>query len=198
MPAVLMDNVAGSRVPSVTQDNFGGAMQAAGRLIERGRRRLAFLGCDFSPNPNRVHLDERTGGYLAALRRAGLEGRPEWHILGHPVEGAVARLVELAGAPDGPDGAVVLWPQLLDDLGEALAAGRLRLDVVVWWGCDVARQRDGWRERFPGVPVPDGMEWSADDVARLALMHLNERIKNPRAGGSRALAPVRLIPGDNG
>jgi DNA-binding LacI/PurR family transcriptional regulator len=196
LAAVPVDS-AHPRVASVTQDNFSGASEAVRLLAGRGRRRIAFLGCDYSPNPNRLHLEERLGGYLAALDRLGLEARPEWRILGRPVEPAVEKLSRACAQADGPDGAVVLWPDLLEGLGRALAAGTVRTDVVVWWGC-VPERRERWRAQFPSVPVPDGLAWSAEEMARLALARMAERLEGAHPAPGRTLCPVRLVPGGTG
>jgi DNA-binding LacI/PurR family transcriptional regulator len=194
LAAVPVDS-AHPRVPSVTQDNFTAAFEAVRCLAGRGRRRVAFLGCDFSPNPNRLHLQERLGGYLAALDRLGLESRPEWRVLGRPVAPAVEQLVRACARPDGPDAAVVLWPDLLEGLGRAMAAGALRIDAVVWWGC-VPERRERWRSQFPSLPVPDGLAWSAEEMARLALARMAEQLEGGRAVPGRTLCPARLVAGE--
>lgn len=183
------------RTVSVMQDNFTGALAATRRLIEKGCRRIAFAGSEFPGNPNHLHLEERLGGYLSALNGAGLDIRPEWQVLGRPVEPAIERLVEIAGGKDGPDGAVILWPEHLEGLGKALSAGRLDIETVVWWGC-VPERRDKWRAGFPGLPVPEGMEWKADDLARMAFARFEEQLRGARAALGRGLVPVSLVPGE--
>ncbi len=177
------------------QDNFRGAFLATQRLIEQGFKKIAFLGCSFSDNPNHTHLEERLGGYLSALSRAGLEIRPEWKILGQPVAPAVKELTALSNRKNGPDAAVVLWPNLFEDLGQALAAKKLNIPVVVWWGCIPAR-RSAWSEKYPKVPLPDGISWSAEDLARTAFSNLENIRKAGGADIGRSLVNVRLIGGE--
>lgn len=184
-----------AQAPSITQDNFRGAFSATRHLIEKGCKRIAFLGCDFSPNPNRMHLEERMGGYLSALTEAKFEVNPEWQILGHPVEPAVERLVELSVRKGGPDGVVVFWAELLDDLGAALECGRLDLETVVWWGC-VPERRTRWAAQHPTLKVPTGLAWSADEMARAAFLRMKDQLEGSRGFASRTSVPVRLVPGE--
>ena len=67
---------------------------AVDHLAKCGADRIAFLGCDFAPNPNLVHLHERLGGYLAALCHHRLERRSEWQIVGALIGGEIEFLAE--------------------------------------------------------------------------------------------------------
>jgi hypothetical protein len=194
IPAVHVDH-RHERTASVMQDNFGGAFAATQHLIEKGSKRIAFLGCEFPNNPNHLHLEERLGGYLSALKRSSLEMRGEWQILGRPVQGAVDRLVDLAAGEGGPAAAVVLWPELLPELGAARSAGKLELPIVVWWGCIPAR-REKWRADFPQLSVPDGINWSSEDLARMAFARLEVMRKSSELNQGRSLVPARLVPGE--
>jgi DNA-binding LacI/PurR family transcriptional regulator len=194
IPTVQVDAVH-PRAPSVLQDNFTAAFTAVEHLAARGSKRIAFLGCDFAPNPNLVHLHERLGGYLVALRHHRLEIRTEWQLVGPPGPEPVGRLVDLARGSDAPQAAAVLWPELLEPLGEALSSGALKLPVVTWWGCTPER-RDAWRARAPGIPLPPGISWSAQDMARAAFARLDELTSGRTPSAGRTLVPVRLVPGE--
>ncbi len=186
LPVVRVDGVH-DRAPSITQDNFGAAFTAVEHLASRGARRIAFAGCDFAPNPNVVHLNERLGGYLAALRRLDLEVRTDWQIFGKPGPDLLKRLAGLTGSSGGPDAALLLWPELLEPLGAALRSAELNVPVVTWWGCTPER-RDAWATRFTGVPVPPGICWSASEMARAALTRLAE------LNSGRPTAPLPRLP----
>jgi DNA-binding LacI/PurR family transcriptional regulator len=194
IPAVQVDALH-AKAPSVMQDNFAGALAATRQLIKKGCRRIAFLGCEFPQNPNHLHLEERLGGYLSALARSDIEARPQWQVLGRPVNGAVDRLVELADEQGGPDAAVVLWPELLPGLGAALSCGKLKIPVVVWWGC-IPERREKWRKNFPDLAVPDGIAWGAEDLARMAFARLEVMRKSRELNLGRSLVPARLLPGE--
>lgn len=68
MPVVLIDYESGSN-PAVMIDNQGGARAAVEHLIDRGHRRIAFLGAEMD-HPG---LRERLEGYRLALAAANLE-----------------------------------------------------------------------------------------------------------------------------
>ena len=58
---------------SVVADEFGGAHQAAGHLLESGHRRIAYLVDD-----SFWQTQLRLTGYRAALREAGIKAAPDW------------------------------------------------------------------------------------------------------------------------
>jgi DNA-binding LacI/PurR family transcriptional regulator len=81
LPLVLVDQPGWASVPSVTVDNEAGAYTATRHLLERGRRRVAFIAESLSDR----NFALRKRGYERALREAGLprdralvaEGEPE-------------------------------------------------------------------------------------------------------------------------
>lgn len=80
-PIVLLgESVDDAALDLVAIDNRTAAHEVTAHLIERGRRRVASLGhrpgADLPPQPSRV----RHEGFRNALRRAGLELRPELQI----------------------------------------------------------------------------------------------------------------------
>ncbi|HOX05635.1 MAG TPA: GntR family transcriptional regulator [Planctomycetota bacterium] len=196
--AVVGVDTAHEGIDSVSQDNFGGAYRATSRLIERGHRRIALLG--FAPyGRDFLHARERTGGYLAALAAAGLPAPAEWRIFLPEEKSPGEALVRLASAQGGPTAAAVLWPEVFDDVGRALAGSGTKLDLVAWWGA-VPERRERWAGDFPQLAVPEGMAWSTADMARLALEHLEALLAGGNSGrpASRSLVPVRLLPGGEG
>lgn len=68
----INEPVPGDRVPFVGVDNFEGARIAAEHLISQGHRRIAFIGHSTSRQVNAL----REGGYLAALKDAGIKIEP--------------------------------------------------------------------------------------------------------------------------
>lgn len=73
VPVVLVDDsVEGSKIPSVRVDNIAASRQATRHLIERGHRRIAYLGGSTASIVGR----ERIGGYVQALVESGLQADP--------------------------------------------------------------------------------------------------------------------------
>lgn len=80
-------------------DNVGGGHQAARHLIERGRRRIAFLG---NASDHYPEFADRYRGYVAALTEAGLAADPALRhdALSAEEDGAAAaRALIAAGVP---------------------------------------------------------------------------------------------------
>ncbi|MGE5481795.1 MAG: LacI family DNA-binding transcriptional regulator [Bacteroidota bacterium] len=65
----------GSRVPTVTSDNFDGAYQAVSHLLLIGRQRVIAVSMD---NTNTSSVTARLEGYRWAFKYAGLPAHPEW------------------------------------------------------------------------------------------------------------------------
>lgn len=66
---VFVDNyLAGTSTPYVVSDNRSGARQAVERMLEKGRRRILFLG----GNSSVAALQDRFLGYCDALKNGGL------------------------------------------------------------------------------------------------------------------------------
>ncbi len=73
VPVVLVDDsVEGSKIPSVRVDNIAASLQATRHLIERGHKRIAYLGGSSASIVGR----ERIGGYVQALVESGLQADP--------------------------------------------------------------------------------------------------------------------------
>jgi LacI family transcriptional regulator, galactose operon repressor len=100
-PMVFIDNYGTSpRISNVgVDDRLGGAL-AGQRLVQAGHRRIGFVGPDFD-EPGVVH--ERHGGFVAALRSAGLDLRPEHTFrCDAAFDAGVAAAQRVAEAPDRP------------------------------------------------------------------------------------------------
>ncbi len=100
MPIVLASRPpAGMDADCVLVDDFDGAEEATGRLIEDGHRRIGFLG-----NPPALYTGaERFRGYWAAHEAAGLEP-DERHVRRGPVDVPTAEraALELLRGPAAP------------------------------------------------------------------------------------------------
>ncbi len=197
LPVVQVD-AAFPGMPAVTQDNFGGAFLATAHLISKGHRRIAWLGRDPHPLRNRIHFTERLGGYTAAMRDAGLGVDAELQLDRRgqgPEEGAEA-LLELAHRGAGIDAAVVFWPEYSNALGKAISAMASPPELAVWWGC-LPDARENWRRAFPDLPVPAGVAWDFEALARMALRSIEEQTGPGALAAGRWLVPAELVPGEN-
>ncbi len=116
----------GQRHICVGSDNRLGGEIAARRLIEGGRRRLAFFG-----NPEAPEIAHRRDGFLAACRAAGLAGGAE--ILPVPLTPEAAhRMIEARlAAGDAPDGVVAASDVIAMSALRALAERGLGVPVDV-------------------------------------------------------------------
>lgn len=97
-----VDDMAAPEHLWVDVDGFAGMREAAGHLLAKAGRRVAFLGWPKGSGTG----DDRRDGWLAAMREAGL-GEAELAILQEASEDrvvearkAVERLIENAGMPD--------------------------------------------------------------------------------------------------
>ena len=79
LPAVLIArSVEGADVPVFRGDDSYGIGLATNHLISLGHRRIVMIGGTDQTSTGR----DRYGGYVAAMRNAGLEVRPDWRIPG--------------------------------------------------------------------------------------------------------------------
>ena len=104
IPIVLVNNQHGSDfVYSISVDNVDGAYQAARHLIERGHRRIAYLGDRLG-----LHSDEdRFAGFRKALLESGIPLCRELVIYGDgKLEGAMSAAGELLGGSEQPTAVV--------------------------------------------------------------------------------------------
>lgn len=116
-------------VDSVTADHEKGAHDTVRHLLSLGHKRIGFIGI----SPEDGHTLRRYGGYLAALRDAGIEPQPEYTV-GPPGAPAFAtqedgyegmmRLARLSQPPTA-----VFARNDFAAIGALRAAGRLGLSV---------------------------------------------------------------------
>ena len=75
-PSVLFGEARHETLPSVTAANFDGAFQLATHLLEKGHERIAFVAARTSW----PMIEERYGGYRAALQAASIEPARELQL----------------------------------------------------------------------------------------------------------------------
>lgn len=102
---------------SVGSDNRLGGRLAADHLIDRGCRRLAFMG-----DPRSIEIDQRLAGCREAMQRAGMAGAPQVVPVSFAASAAghdIARF--LRTTPDCPDGIIAASDMIAMSALKALA-----------------------------------------------------------------------------
>ena len=101
IPCILVDAVHPA-LPSIAVDDVAGGELATRHLVELGHRRIALIG-DPPPEFRFEWSRDRTRGYERALRRAGIEVRPEYVREGtRLLHVARAIAAELLALPERP------------------------------------------------------------------------------------------------
>jgi LacI family transcriptional regulator len=194
MPLLLLDAwVDGADTDAILQDGQDGGILAARYLLERGCRRIAWLG---SVDRN-AHTLDRLGGALSGLCVEGLALDP---LVATDQSNGVSRARELLSRRDRPEAILALW------LGDALAVARAAADLGLEVGRDF--QMVGWcpeelyeSSYVPGFrpgAVPPAVTWSIRTMAETAVARMAERRDNPGLPALRVKVPVRLRLPDGG
>lgn len=175
----------------VTIDNVASAREATTHLLERGRRRIAFLG--YQPAGPRGTGDLRLQGYREALAAAGLPADPALVLAAESytrAQGEAEGRALIARPPGGvPVDAVVCANDLLAvGLLAALRRG----------GVDVPREVAvlGWDDAPEGAYVTPSLTTVAGDraqLARTALDALLARIDGDESDARTYVVPHRLV-----
>ncbi|MCX7521811.1 LacI family DNA-binding transcriptional regulator [Microbacterium sp. STN6] len=206
-PLVLLgERIRSPLLDSVVVDSVRSSFDATTCLIERGCRRLAFLGEVPAGSIGAAPAHPRVRGFREALRTAGLETDAR-HIVAvsrwdrsnpdgdYSREEGYARTKELIAAGPGPlsiDGLVCA--------NDLLAIGALRAfresgisvpgDVaVVGW--------DNTAEAAFAAPALTTIAPDLDEIARLAIDAMLRRLDEPDAEPRERLAPYRLLARDS-
>ncbi|MHB2263737.1 LacI family DNA-binding transcriptional regulator [Aliihoeflea sp. PC F10.4] len=131
LPAVLIArSVEGVDVPVFRGDDAFGVGLATDHLIGLGHTRIAMIGGTDQTSTGR----ERYRGYVVAMKRAGLDPRPQWRIAGpRTKQGGFDAVGQFLNLPDKPT-AAVCWNDLVAiGLMNGLARAGLRpgIDISV-------------------------------------------------------------------
>jgi LacI family transcriptional regulator len=173
---------------SIVSDNFGGAAQAVAHLLERGHRRIAFLGDLLSIST----AEERLRGYTDALESAGLPLDDDVVRTGLRDPDAAARAVEARLELPDPPTAFFTGQNLLTIGGvHALRrAGRERDIALI--GFD-----DIWLADLldPAISV---VAQDPQAIGRAAADQLFRRLDGDTAPAVHRVIPVSLIARGSG
>jgi LacI family transcriptional regulator len=181
VPAVLLDRPSADRgTDAVLSDNAGGVASAVDHLVERGHRRIAFLGDDERYWTAR----QRRDGFLAACARAGLP------TAGLVVMGAQTR--EQIAAAEG------LWTGRRDPVTAVVTGNNVASAGLVRH----LHGRPGPRPAHVGFdeldladvldPPLTTVAQDAGGIGRAAVDLLFERIADPRLPPREVVVPTRL------
>lgn len=190
LPIVMLDGwYEDLGVDEVVKDDFTGGYAAAMHLIERGHRRIAWVG-----PLDTVNAGERFGGAVAACVKAGLEIAPRDRYPGstNTRETAIADFLD---DPQHADAVLALWPGLGVDLGNAAVARGLEigidLDAVGW--CMDEELHDGYLARCPElVDYGAVATWSVREGCAIALNRLEDLRRSPHQPPTRVRCRMQL------
>jgi LacI family transcriptional regulator len=175
LPLVLVDRtIDGLDVPSVVTDSIAGLRMAVDHLVDRGHRRIAYLG---GPSETSTMRD-RLRGYRQAMARHRLRPGPIGFSASEP---DAARVAASALFTERPLATAIIAADFWLTVGTIRAAP----DDVVVVGFDDLFLGDLLRRPVTTVVQP------VDDLGRHAVRLLLENIANP-GGNQQLVLPPRL------
>ncbi|WP_414487502.1 LacI family DNA-binding transcriptional regulator [Stenotrophomonas maltophilia] len=181
-PTVLVDRAApGGAIDSVVLDNPAAMAGLVEHLVERGYRRIGGLFGSTSTT-----AAERRDGYLAAMRRHGLE--PDYREVEPTAETAISTAGQWLAGPSRPEALVASNSLLLmGALKAARSAGLAIPGALALAGFDNER----WTELVePGITV---VEQPVEEMGRAAMSLLLERLRAPDMPVRRLVMTGRCV-----
>ena len=179
LPFVFVDRtIDGLDVPSVVTDSIAGLRMAVDYLVERGHRRIGYLGGPIETST----LRDRLRGYRQALARHRLRPGP---IAVAPSEPEPARLAAVKLVGERPTVTAIIAANFW------LTVGALRAvpDDIVIVGFDDLFLTDLLRRPVATVVQP------VEDLGRHAVRLLLENIARPGGHQQLVLPPRLVVPG---
>ena len=169
LPAVLIArSVEGADVPVFRGDDAFGVGLATDHLIGLGHRHIAMIGGTDQTSTGR----ERYRGYVAAMKRAGLEPRPDWRIAGpRTKQGGFDAVGQFLNLPDSPT-AAVCWNDLV---AIGLMNGIARAGLIPGQDISVTGY-DDMEQASISTPSLTTVSNQQADVGRLAARALLDRL----------------------
>jgi LacI family transcriptional regulator len=173
----------------LTDDHQVGRL-ATTHLVSNGRRAIAHIA-----GPPIVHAKRRANGYAAALREAGVKGKPEWIIRGgfKDADGYRAMKKLLASEPRVDGVFAANDPAAIGAMKAIWEAGlRVPDDIAVVGAGNIAH---GDLLRVPLTTV----SWSREEQGRRAAELILDRIgPNPPTRARRVIIPPQLVVRESG
>jgi LacI family transcriptional regulator len=171
---------------AVLADNFGGARSGVTHLIQRGHRRIGYLGDD----PSIYTARERLNGYRRALADAGIEADERLIQMGRADPPAVRAAVDRMLAAPGAATALFCGNNRLTTAVLRFLAGRVERPALV--GFDDLELAD---------LITPGLTVVAQDPAglgRVAATLLFDRLAGLTVAPRRIVLPTTLVPRGSG
>ncbi|MCG5477099.1 MAG: substrate-binding domain-containing protein, partial [Sinorhizobium fredii] len=186
IPVVLVvRDIADAGVSSLISDNHAGAMAAVRHLIERGHRRIAFLG----GFPDTAVFEARMRGFRDALREAGMPAVDELVIGSAPSRaGGVTAIEQAMMLKERPTAALCFNDAVAFGVCDGLRARRLEpgADFAVIGFDDVI-------EAKTAVPALTTVSVDPQGMGERAAELLLKQIMAGRAEPEAIVSPVRLV-----
>jgi DNA-binding LacI/PurR family transcriptional regulator len=173
------------KVDSVQMDLKGSAMLAVRHLYELGHRRIAFIhSSDSDWGPLRLR------SYEMAMRKLRILQRPEWILEKSPTfEGGEEGAAELLSLPSSRR------PTAIIISGNRSAHGVLK--IILQCGLQIPQDMSviGGSGSFPPsnkLPKLTRVTSKGQDLGKIAVQHLLDRLKNPNQPARNTLLPVTI------
>jgi DNA-binding LacI/PurR family transcriptional regulator len=188
---VLVDSLVDCReVDTVVQDGQVGGLHAVDYVLQRGRKRAAWLG----NADGESHLADRLSGVMAGLRIAGRPMADDLIAMTNldEAEDAVRRFLE---RKEPADAIFALWTNYMLAAARACRSLGLKLgedlDLVGWCSQEVLKH--DMAGQLSAETASAVVTWSTEDMAEAALARLVQRREQPNLPAVRIRIPTRLI-----
>lgn len=177
----------GLPIDQVYQDNYGAALQAARYLVEKGHRRIGWVG----PVKDDLIAIERFAGAQSTLIQHQLAFRPEDIVVG---TSAGNPALELLSRTDRPTAVLAMWHWATMDVlktATRLGIGSGDLDIVGWGtekhGVEIAEQA-----RLAKIGHA-AMVWSVEEMAEVVASRMQLHRLEPGLRPQHIAIPSRLV-----
>lgn len=198
-PLVLLDrNLPEHNLPSVTADNYRGALDAVEHFVTKGHERIGLivstsniLGVTTTrPDGLVTTLHDRVEGYLAGISTAGLETTEDWlQFSGDSGEAAVLAARRMLGAPDRPSAIIASNA----NVSLAILTAAKELGLVIGRDLSVIGFDDSpWAPVM--TPALTVVDLPIELMAKTAVDLLIAQIAGESTPDRNVVLPMRLIP----
>jgi DNA-binding LacI/PurR family transcriptional regulator len=188
IPFVVVETeLEGLPVTTVIQDNVGGVRLGLDLLAACGHERIAMVITE----EESVHPEQRLAGYREWLLQRGVGLNPAWEARGsNDQAGGREAAAGILDATERPTAFFVGNREMLGGVVEELSRRGLRYpaDVaLVVWGPPGADEPSG------GLSDVTFVNWSREEMGRLAMRALEERVKAGRPERMAVRIPAVLV-----
>lgn len=184
IPSILIDSYTqNTQVDIVLQENFNGAFKAVEHLIEKGHKKIVWVG----PTKGSVHYRERFSGARAAMENHNMEFLDSFTSYAKKLKDEIKETASFTSKilkqKSSPTAFVCMWQPLAMSVMSAIRKSKFKLskeiDVIGW------TTENEYREliavEFLNEKAPASMIWSPNEMASTALEMLDRRTNKPEA-----------------